>query len=64
MKEQFVRACECGATVKCSDLDGVTLDAVQDVWNKLHKNHEEVSCNEATTIRTREKTRLQKLMET
>jgi hypothetical protein len=59
MKEQMAFACECGATVKASDIDGLTVKAVTDLWRVMHNGsgHQSVTCAEASTIRTAEKRR-------
>lgn len=55
MKEALVLACECGATIKCSDLDGVTTLACEKVWQEIHGQHEQVDCVTAKKIRDAEK---------
>lgn len=61
MKEALVLACECGATAKCSDLDGVTILAVERVWRGIHGEHQQVSCADAATIRDAELKRRAKM---
>lgn len=53
-KEEFVRACECGTTIKCSSLDPLEYDLLEEWWQLNHKQHEEVTCREASEIRDAE----------
>lgn len=56
-KEEFVKACECGTTLKCSSLDPLEYDLLEEWWKENHKQHEEVTCREASEIRYGERAR-------
>lgn len=45
------RCCECGATVKVADVGGETERAILDLFDELHRDHEQVTAAEATEIR-------------